>query len=87
MQRVEERHEGGHLGGLEVLAVGGHVAIALEHLAHELVVGEPRHNAGEVRTAFPARPRQGVTVAALLLLQEGGADEFERRMLKNKLIR
>src|SRR5690242_20622759 len=36
-QRLHEGDEGIHLGRREVLAVGGHVAAALEHLANQLI--------------------------------------------------
>ena len=39
MQRVEERDQRVDLGGVQVLAVGRHVAAALHYLAHQLSVG------------------------------------------------
>src|SRR5215472_18334150 len=51
-QRLHEGDEGVHLGRHEVLAVGRHVAAALEHLTHELIGGEPRRHAIEGGTAL-----------------------------------
>src|SRR5215467_663878 len=77
-QRLHEGDEGVHLGRHEVLAVGRHVAAALEHLTHELIGGEPRRHAVEGGTALAAFPAQAVAVAALLVLDHQRALELER---------
>src|SRR5712672_1803430 len=66
MERLHEGDERGGLGGREVLAVGGHVAPALDHLADELVARQPDGDFIERWTALSTAVFKRVAVAALL---------------------
>ena len=78
-QRFEEGDERRHFRGREVLAVGRHVAAALEDLADELVAREPRGDVVERRPALPPCVAERVAVAALLDLEHERALPLERR--------
>ncbi len=79
MQRLEERDQRRHLRGAQVLAVGGHVAAALQHLADQLIARQPRRDVVERRAAQAALAAERVAVAALLALQDERALQLERR--------
>src|SRR5437879_10465900 len=77
-QRLEKGDQRVHFGWGEVLAVGRHVAPALEHLSDQLITGEPRRDSierGAARSAFAA---EAVTVPATLGRDGGGAPQFEQ---------
>ena len=87
MHRPEERDDRRHLGGAEVLPVGGHVAAALENLAHQLIVRQARRDVVQRGTALPALATERVTVPALLALQQQRALQLERRAVAHVLDR
>ena len=57
MQRLEERYQHRHLGGAQVLAVRRHLTSALQHLADELIVRQPRSDVVECGTVENACDR------------------------------
>src|SRR5262249_56314128 len=63
----------------EVLAVSWHVAAALENLAHQLTVRQPRRDVVQRGPAQPALAAERVTVPALLALHEQCTLQLERR--------
>src|SRR5262249_13832879 len=65
--------------GAEVLAVSWHVAAALENLAHQLTVRQPRRDVVQRGPAQPALAAERVTVPALLALHEQCTLQLERR--------
>ncbi len=73
MQRVEERNQGVDLGSIQILAVGRHVAATLHDLAHKLSVGFADGHTVQRRPAKSARTANGMTVTALLFLEDGRA--------------
>src|SRR5207245_11573298 len=79
VQRLEKPDQRVHFGRREVLAVGGHVAAALQHLPDQLIAREPRRNAIERGTARPAFTAQAVAVPALFVLHHERALQLERR--------
>src|SRR6266550_9496436 len=78
-QRLHESDEGGHLLRREVLAVGRHVAAALNHLPDQLVRGQARGHAVERRAAQTAFAAETVAVPALLALQHQRALQLQWR--------
>src|SRR5215471_21761216 len=77
--RLEKRHERIDLGGAQVLAVGGHVATALQDLPDELIAREARGDPVESRAALASLAAETVTVPALLVLDHERALQLERR--------
>jgi hypothetical protein len=78
-QGHEEGDKGAGFGGRKRVAVGGHVAAALQDLTNDLVFGHARGDGVECRTAHAADAAEGVAVAALLVLEHQRALAFERR--------
>src|SRR5215510_10144044 len=87
MQGFQKCYQRRGLGRAQILAVSGHVAAALDYLADELVLREPHGDTVQRRTSLPAALRQGMTVAALLRLEDertlplqgGGVAQESRR--------
>ena len=77
-QGHQEAHERLGLGRIERVAVGGHVAAALQHLANDLVLGHARGDGVECGAALPAGARERMAVAALLVLQHQRALALQR---------
>ena len=70
MERLEERDERRRLRRREVRAVRRHVASALQDLAEELVLRQPRRDVVERRAAPAPGVAERVAVAALLVLED-----------------
>src|SRR5262245_2935116 len=70
MERREKRDKRGGFRRTQVLAVCRHVAAPLNDLANELVLREAGGDAVETRAALAAGIAKGVTVAALLCLED-----------------
>src|SRR5215468_9701024 len=79
MQGLHERHQCGDLRRTEILAIGRHIAAALDHLPDQLVAGQARRHIVERRAALAAAAAQAVAVPALLVLEHQGPLDFERR--------
>src|SRR5262245_51951991 len=79
MQGLHERHQRRHLRRTQILAIGRHIAPALDHLPDQLVAGQARRHIVERRAALAAAAAQAVAVPALLVLEHQGALDFERR--------
>ena len=79
MQRFQERNQGGHFGRIQVLAIGWHVAAALNDLTHQLIAGEPGGDAIQGRAALASGAADGMAVAALLHLEDQRALPLQRR--------
>src|SRR5262250_2601366 len=78
-QGLHERDERVHFGRAQILAVGRHVAAALQHLPNQLIARLARRDAVERRTALAALTTEAVTGAALLVLEHQRALQLERR--------
>src|SRR5712671_4869528 len=78
-QRLHERDEGVDFRGREVLAVGRHVPATLQDLTDELIARLTRRDAVERRTTSSAFTGQAMARPALLVLEDEGALELERR--------
>ena len=86
-QRGKKAHQCLRLRRAQSVAIGWHVAAALQHLADHLVLGHPRRNRVQRRPAQPACSAQGVAVAALLVLQHQRALPLQRRTAREILHR
>src|SRR5580700_4207271 len=69
VQRFEERHERRGFRRIQVLAIGRHVAAALNHLPDELILGELYGNCIERGPALTSGATQGVAIVTLLRLE------------------
>src|SRR5712664_1690073 len=78
MQRFEECHESSRLGRTKIFAVSGHISSALDHLADQLVLSELKSDAIQSRPSLTSLPVQGMTVVALLHLEDESALPLER---------
>src|SRR2546422_9688364 len=78
-QRFHERDERVDFRGAEILAVGRHVAAALQHLTNELIAGLARRDAVQRWPALSPLTAQAVAGPALLVLHHECALELERR--------
>src|SRR5882724_6124271 len=87
MQRLHECHERGRLRSWQVLAVGRHVAAALNYLAYELVVRESYCDLIERRSALAAPLPERVTVVTLLGFEDQRPLALERRALCEQTFR
>ena len=80
-QARQEIDQGRHLVRADLLAVRRHVAAAgraIADLVDELAGRQSRTDARQVRAALPAAAFQGVTVAAVLVLEHDGPLELPR---------
>src|SRR5262245_8527338 len=68
MQGLHERHERRHLCRAQILAIGRHIAAALDHLPDQLVAGQACRHVVERRAALAAAVAQAVAIPALLVL-------------------
>src|SRR5580693_8847179 len=69
VQGLEESYERRSLCRTQVVAIGGHVAAALNHLPNELVLRQPHSNAVQGWPPLSTRVAKRVAVAALLDLK------------------
>src|SRR5580693_2092762 len=69
VQGLEESYERRSLCGTQVVAIGRHVAAALNHLANELVLRQTHGNAVQSWPPLSTHVAQRVAVAALLDLK------------------
>ena len=69
MKSIEERYQGCYFRRIQVLAIGGHVAAALNHLPDQLWFRQPIGHIVKRRSARAAQAAERVTVAALLVLK------------------
>src|SRR5262249_20650666 len=67
MQGLHERHQRGDLRRTQILAIGRHIAPALDHLPDQLVAGQARRHVVERRAALAAAAAQAVAIPALLV--------------------
>ena len=80
-QAHQEFGQGGHFSGVQLLAVGRHVASArgpVADLIDELVTRQPRADCCQVRSALTADALKGVAVPAVLVLEHKGPLQLER---------
>src|SRR2546427_10126971 len=77
MQRFKESNQRRRLRWTEILAVGGHVAAALQHLADKLIAGKSCRDGVQRRTTLAAFAAEGVTIAALFGLKYYSPLAFE----------
>src|SRR5712691_11383018 len=68
MQGLHERHQCRHLRRAQILAIGRHIAPALDHLPDQLIPGQARRHVVERRAALAAAAVQAMAVPALLVL-------------------
>src|SRR6185369_14291652 len=87
MKAFEKSHEGGCFRGTQILAIGRHVAAALNYLANELVLREPYRNGVKRRTSLSAGFSERMAVAALLDLEHQSALPLQGGRAMNELIR
>src|ERR1700688_4469903 len=78
MHRDEERDDRVDFGGAQVLAVGRHVASALDYLADDLVAGEAGCGGVEGGAAETSFAAERVAIATLFALNQERALQFER---------
>ena len=83
MQRLEEGDERRRLGGTQVLAVGRHVAAALDDLADELILRQAHGHVVERGPRSPPAVAERMAVAALLGLEHERALPLERRACRS----
>src|SRR4030095_4521096 len=79
MQSLHERHHCSDLCRAQILAVGRHIAPALDYLPHQLVAGQSSRNAVERRAALAAAAVQAVAIPALFALEHERTLKLERR--------
>src|ERR1700689_2503121 len=79
MERFEKCDQGSGLRRTQIFSVSRHIAAALNHLADELVLREPRGNAVEGRTTLASRIAERMAVAALLALKNKRALSLKSR--------
>jgi len=84
-QRFEERDKSGSFRGTEILAVGGHVATALDDLANELVLGKEEGDLIEGGTPLAALVTESMAVMALLKLKDESPLPLECRTILEEL--
>src|ERR1035437_4950212 len=73
----EKSDEGSGFGGTERIAVSGHISSTLQDLANDLVFRQASSDGIQRRAAEATFSADGVTVAALLVLEDDGALSFE----------
>ena len=78
-ERDHESHNGLDLVGRQIFPIGRHIASALNHLTHELILRHPSSHFGEIGTTFASNPFDGVTVAALHVLHDHESLKLQRR--------
>src|SRR3989442_2261832 len=78
-QRLHERDECIDFRGAQILAVGRHVAAALQHLTNELIAGLARRDAVQRWPALSPLTAQAVAGPALLVLHPVRAPALGRR--------
>ena len=89
-QARQEIDQGRHLVRADLLAVRRHVAApgrAVADLVDELAGRQACADARQVRPAFPAAAFQGVTVAAVLVLEDHGPLELPRGAAAHDVLR
>lgn len=78
--------ESGCFGGTERIAVSGHISSPLQDLADDLILRHASSDGVQRRAAEATFSADGVTVAALLVLEDDGAFSFEGQR-SNPLLR
>src|SRR5262245_34312413 len=76
----EEVNQGAHLGGFDLLTIGGHVAAArraVADLINELVACQARADAAQVRSPAASDAFQSMAIAALLVLEDDRALQLQ----------
>src|SRR5438445_8055229 len=73
MERLEKRHEGSRLRGIQILSVSRHIATTLEHLPDELI--SRQFNGDRIERRPPISPAliERMAVAALFRLEDQGS--------------
>ena len=69
MKRLEKGDQRRGLRGIQVLSVRGHIAAALQNLAHQLIRRQSDGDCIKGRSAFATEFTQRVAVMALLRLE------------------
>src|SRR6516164_2207936 len=87
VQGSQKRDESGGLGRIQAVAVRWHVAAALQYLADQLVLSQPFGYCVERGTALATLFSQGVTTAALLVLEDKRSLPFEGGAAMKQLFR
>ena len=70
MQSFEEADQRGDFRRGKILPVSRHISAALQHLPHQLVVGQPGRDSIERRTALATHASEHMAIAALLVLED-----------------
>src|SRR5580700_7482203 len=87
MQGFEKSDERRDLRRTQILRVRRHIAAALNNLADELVLREPRGNAVEGRTTLAPGIAEGMAVSALLALKDKCASPLKSRCAAKESVR
>ena len=69
MQSFEEADQRGDFRRRKILPVSRHISAALQHLPHQLIVGQPGRDSIERRTALATHSAEHMAIAALLVLE------------------
>src|SRR5579863_7285717 len=86
VQGLEESNQSRGLSGIQTVPVCRHVAAALQNLADELVLREPRGYRVQRRTALAAAMIQRVAVVALLFLENSRSLAFQGRSTAQEFV-
>jgi hypothetical protein len=70
MKGLEKCHKGRRLRWIQILPISRHIAAALQHLAHELVLRQSGCDRIEGRASLAAALPKRVAVVALLRLKD-----------------
>src|SRR5262249_5456650 len=87
MQGFKKRYERRCLRRTQILSVCWHVTAALDHLANQLILGEPHRDAVQGWPSLAAGASQGMAVAALLGLEDERALSLERAGMTQQFFR
>src|SRR5215472_3600116 len=86
MQSLEKRNQSRGLGRVQTVSVSRHVAAALQHLANELVLGQPFGYRVERWPTLAALLPERVAVATLFALEDERALAFQRGGANQKFL-
>src|SRR5215472_15435032 len=87
MQGFEKCHQRCCFRWAQAVSIRRHVAASLNHLANQLVLGEPDSHAVQGRTSLPTRFSQRMAVAALFELKNESTLPLKGRRAVQKSVR
>src|SRR5580658_2469547 len=87
MQGFEKRDQGCGFRWIQAVAIRRHIAAALQDLADQLILGEPRRDRIQRRSTLAALFTERVAVAALLALKHESSLTFESGSAIEELFR